>query len=85
MTALAPSLARGPDLRVRTTVDMLERAADGLVLTTLATGARVREHHVRRLALTSLVAAARGWPAGTMRVLHVDRRGHHDNASELLA
>ncbi|MEJ2358280.1 MAG: DUF2779 domain-containing protein [Deinococcales bacterium] len=85
MTALAPSLARGPDLRVRTTVDMLERAADGLVLTTLATGARVREHHVRRLALTSLVAAARGWPAGTMRVLHVDRRGHHDDASELLA
>lgn len=84
LTALDPSLVRGPDLRVRTPVDRVVRTADGLVMAILATGARVREHHVRRLALTGLVAAAAGWPAGGMKVLHVDRRSPSGDASKLL-
>jgi hypothetical protein len=82
LSALGASLGRGSDLRVQSSVDMVEGAVGGPVLTKLAMGTRVRDHHVRRLALASLVAAAAGSPAGSMRVLHVDRDRRSGDPSE---
>ena len=83
LTALAPSLGGGSDVRVRGSVDLVQGAASGPKLAALAMGTRVREHHVRRLALAGLLSAAAGWPASKLHVLHVDTSSRSATPAEL--
>ena len=85
LASLAPDGSGTHPLRVRATVDALRRADEAWELIVLATGTRVRDHHVRRLALASLVARDRGIRTHRATVLHVDRSGHRNAPSTLLA
>lgn len=85
LASLAPSDAASRPLDVLATLDALRRDGDTTELMVLATGTRVREHHVRRLALASLVVANQGIETHRATVLHVDRRGRRGAPASLLA
>lgn len=70
----------GQVVLARASIDLLERGPepDGWTAAALATGTRVREHHVRRLALAGMVAGTHGVQAGRAWVIHLDRGASRD-------
>ncbi len=59
--------------RLRGRIDALERRSHGWHAYALAAGARVRDHHLRRLALAALAARQAGTELARSSVLHVGR------------
>ncbi len=74
LTSLVPAAPTRPT-RVVGLFDALRAGRDGAELIVLANGTRARDHHVRGLALASLLAAHQGIATRKATVLHVDRRG----------
>ena len=84
LASLVPAATRHP-IQVVAAFDALRSDEDGVELIVLANGTRVRDHHVRGLALASLLAAHHGIATRRATVLHVDRRGRAAAPHTLLA
>jgi hypothetical protein len=80
-----PSRTIPSPLRVLGTVDALRRTDLGWELVALTTGARIRDHHLRRLALASLAAVEQHARIDRATVVHVDRQGRRSAPHSLLA
>lgn len=70
---LAALPAIEPEAVVRGSVDLVETTATGTSLVVLASGTRVREHHLRRLGLALVLAPSSGLGDVHAQVLTVDR------------
>ena len=84
-TAPPPPRTIPSPLRVLGSADALRRTNLDWELIALTSGARIRDHHLRRLALASLAAVEQHVRVGRATVVHVDRQGRRSAPHSLLA
>lgn len=84
-TAPGPPRAFPSPFRVLGSADALRRTNLDWELVALTSGARIRDHHLRRLALASLAAVEQHVRVGRAAVMHVDRQGRSSAPHSLLA